>query len=313
MPRSSYFLLLILAGCLIPASSQKTNPFAGRWDIEVSPTGSSASYPDWMEVAEKDGAATMRIQPRSGGAFPVTDFKITGNHLAVTWPHADAKSPAVSWELDIIEDRLNGQERRDGRIVAYLAGAHTPALDRKPPAAWNDPQPLFDGKDLAGWEPMGNAKNNWAAVNGELVNQAAGANLRTSRSFNDFKLHLEFNCPNDGNSGIYLRGRYEVQIEYQAADAASPLHSMGSIYSFIAPAINIARKPGAWESFDVTLVGRRVTVFRNRLKTIDNQEIPGPTGGALDANESEPGPFYLQGDHTGGMRFRNITVQVPKK
>jgi hypothetical protein len=54
-------------------------------------------------------------------------------------------------------------------------------------------------------------------------------------------------------------------------------------------------------------------VFRNRLKIIDNQEIPGPTGGALDANENNPGPFYLQGDHTGGMRFRNITVQVPKK
>jgi hypothetical protein len=313
MPRCSFLWLILLAGCLIPASSQKANPFIGRWDVEVSPAANSAIYPDWMEVAETNGAATMRIQPKSGGAFSVKDFKITGNHLSVTWPHADAKSPAIAWELDITEGRVNGEERRDGRVTAFLSGTRAPALDRKPPAAWNDPQPLFNGKDLSGWEPIGNAKNNWAAVNGELVNQAAGANLRTSRTYNDFKLHVEFNCPNDGNSGIYLRGRYEVQIEYQAGDAADPLHSIGSIYSFIAPAVNVSRKPGTWESFDITLVGRRVTIFRNRIKTVNDQEIPGPTGGALDANESEPGPFYIQGDHTGGMRFRNITVQVPKK
>jgi hypothetical protein len=104
-----------------------------------------------------------------------------------------------------------------------------------------------------------------------------------------------------------------LQIEYQAVDANDPLHAMGSIYGFVAPTVHIQRRPGTWESFDVTLVGRRVTVFRNRIKTIDNQEIPGPTGGALDANEGGPGPFYIQGDHTGGLRFRNITIQFPKR
>jgi hypothetical protein len=313
MPRTG-FLLILLAGCLSPVLSQKSNPFLGRWDIEVAPSGNAASYPDWMELAEKDGAATaLRIQPRSGSVFTATDFKIAGTHLSVNWPHTDAKAPAVTWELDLTENRINGVERRGGTVIAYLAGNRAPALDRKIPAAWSDPQSLFSGKDLAGWEPIGNAKNNWTAKDGELVNQAAGANLRTSRTFSDFKLHIEYNCPNDGNSGIYLRGRYEVQIEYQAADGADPLHSMGAIYSFVAPTINVARKPGTWESFDITLAGRRVTVFRNRIKTIDNQEISGPTGGALDANENDPGPFYLQGDHTGGMRFRNITVQVQKK
>jgi hypothetical protein len=255
----------------------------------------------------------MRIQPRSGGAFAVTEFKVSGSHLTVTWPHRDAKAPVTTWELDRTEDRLAGTEKRGDRVAAYLAGVRAPALDRKPPVSWNDPQPIFNGKDLAGWEPFGSAKSNWTAKDGELLNQAGGANLKTSRTFNDFKLHVEFNCPNEGNSGIYLRGRYEVQIEYQAVDASDPLHAMGSIYSFIAPSVNLQRKPGAWESFDITLVGRRVTVFRNRVKTIDNQEIPGPTGGALDANENDPGPFYIQGDHTGGLRFRNISIQVPKR
>jgi hypothetical protein len=312
MPRICAILSLAVA-CPISASSQKSNPFAGRWDIEVSPTNDTGTYPDWMEIGEKDGATTMRLQPRGGSVFPVTQFKISGTHLTATWPHRDAKAPVTSWELDITEDRISGAERQGGDVVAYLSGSRAPALARKMPVAWEDPQPLFNGKDLTGWEAFGSAMNNWTVQAGELLNRAGGANLRTSRAFHDFKLHAEFNCPDEGNSGIYLRGRYELQIEYQAVDANDPLHAMGSIYGFVAPTVNIQRRPGTWESFDVTLVGRRVTVFRNRIKTIDNQEIPGPTGGALDANEGWPGPFYIQGDHTGGLRFRNITIQSPKR
>ena len=124
---------------------------------------------------------------------------------------------------------------------------------------------------------------------------------------------MEFNCPERGNSGIYLRGRYEVQIEYEAPGVEDPLHSMGSIYGMIAPSKELPRKAGQWETLEITLVGRTVTISRNGVKTVDNQEIPGITGGAIDANEGEPGPFYLQGDHTGGMQYRNIRVSAPKK
>jgi hypothetical protein len=142
------------------------------------------------------------------------------------------------------------------------------------------------------------------------VDQAAGANLRTTRKFGDFKLHIEFNCPNGGNSGVYLRGRYEVQVLYDKSDK---LHDLGSIYGFLAPAVDVAPQPGQWESFDVTLVGRTVTVVRNGQVTIDRQEIPGITGGAIDSREGEPGPLYLQGDHTGGMKYRNITISAPER
>src|SRR5450759_3138742 len=148
---------------------------------------------------------------------------------------------------------------------------------------------------------------------GELVNESKGANLKTTRKFDDFKLHIEFNCPDDGNSGIFLRGRYEVQVEYEKVDANDKFHSIGSVYSMLSPAVELPRTPGKWESFDITLGGRWLTVVRNGVKTIDNQEIAGTTGGALDSNEGEPGPFYIQGDHTGGMKYRNITIQVPKK
>jgi hypothetical protein len=151
------------------------------------------------------------------------------------------------------------------------------------------------------------------AQDGELVNQAAGANIRSTRKFGDFKLHIEYNCPNDGNSGVYLRGRYEVQVEYEKPGLNDKFHGMGSIYGFLAPAAELARRPGEWENYDVTLVGRTVTVVRDGQTTIDRQEIPGITGGAIDSREGEPGPLYIQGDHTGGMKYRNITISVTER
>jgi hypothetical protein len=63
----------------------------------------------------------------------------------------------------------------------------------------------------------------------------------------------------------------------------------------------------------VTLVGRTVTVVRDGKTTIDRKEIPGITGGAIDSHEGEPGPLYIQGDHTGGMKYRNITISVAER
>jgi hypothetical protein len=145
-----------------------------------------------------------------------------------------------------------------------------------------------------------------------LVNEEHGANLKTTRKFDDFKVHFEVNCPDHANSGFYLRGRYEMQLEYEPTPEP-PERGMGSIYGRIAPQGNVPRTPGQWETFDVTLVGRTVTIVRNGVTIIDHREIEGITGGALDAAEGEPGPFYIQGDHTGGLKFRNITVSVPQR
>ena len=188
------------------------------------------------------------------------------------------------------------------------------------PKAWTLPVAIFNGKDLTGWEPIGNVQNNkWVARDGELVNDnpvvegphgPGAANIKTTQKWQDFKLHFEVNCPEHGNSGFYLRGRYEIQIGTEGG--TQPTHEMGAVYSHFAPAGNIGNKLGEWTSFDVTFVGRYATVVRDGIKIHDNVEIPGPTGGALDSNESEPGSFFLQGDHQGVIRYRNITISVPK-
>jgi hypothetical protein len=303
-------LLALAAALLAPAQSQKApSPFAGRWDITV--TTLKESYPGWMELVERDGKPEVRIQPRTGSVHPAAGVELNGAHLALTVSAADAKAPALTWALDVKDDKLTGLQQR-GFAVSQLAGVRAPELKRQPPKAWANPESLFDGKDLDGWEPTTSYDNHWVARDGTLLNIEKGANLKSTRKFDDFKLHIEFNCPEGGNSGVYLRGRYEVQVEYEPLSFNDEFHRVGSIYGFIAPAAELPRKPGTWESFDVTLVGRIVTVVRNGVTTIDHQEIAGITGGALDSNEAEPGPIYIQGDHTGGMMYRNITISLPK-
>lgn len=304
-------LTVCLAGAIAASAAlAQSNPFLGRWDLTM--TAGSDSYPDWIEVTNTGGKLDALIQPRSGGASHAADVKLEGARLIVTLRGGRGPVP-TTWALSSSGQKLTGEIKRGENTVAQIAGVRAPALNRPMPKAWTDPEPIFNGKDLTGWEPIGNAKNNWVAKDGDLLNETKGANLRTTRKFDDFKLHIEYNCPEAGNSGIYLRGRYEVQVEYEPEGTEDPYHSLGAIYSFVAPTVKLPRKPGQWETFDITLVGRRVTIIRDGTKTVDNQEIPGITGGALDSNEGEPGPFYIQGDHTGGMRYRNIRISVPKK
>jgi len=299
--------ITMTAACLLtPLLCQKSSdPFIGRWDITV--TAGTSVYPDWLEVGQNGSALNVRIQPRGGSVRPVKEARIEESHLILTL------NPGTMWDVTVDGDRLSGVQKRADKVTAQLAGARAPELNRKPPKAWTKPEPLFNGKDLTGWEPDNPKTNHWVASDGVLLNESKGANLRSVRKFDDFKLHIEFNCPDDGNSGIYLRGRYELQVEYVPEGREDRYHMMGSIYGMVAPTVDVPRRPGTWESFDVTLVGRRVTIVRDGVKTIDNQEIAGITGGAIDAHEGESGPFYFQGDHTGGMMYRNITISVPKK
>ncbi|HLN02811.1 MAG TPA: DUF1080 domain-containing protein [Bryobacteraceae bacterium] len=294
---------LAMASVGLTVFAQQGNPFLGRWDFNM-PGGNRAS---WIGVSEKDGKLEVWYQPTGGNVFEVKNFKITGSHLSL------AISSTMSWELDAAGDKLTGFQKRGDSSKTPLTGVRSPELKRSAPKAWSNPEPLFNGKDLTGWEPIGDtAHSHWTVQDGLLMNTAHGANLKTTGKFEDFKVHYEVNCPDGGNSGFYLRGRYEVQIEYEPLSENPPERRIGSVYGRIAPQPELPRAPGQWETFDVTLVGRIVTEVHNGITVIDHKEIEGITGGAIDANEGEPGPFYIQGDHTGGLKFRNVTVSVPK-
>lgn len=302
------FVFVLIA----PVWSQKgKSPLVGRWDFNVTTPGGPRAT--WLGVTEKAGSLEIWYQPTGGNVYQLKDFKAEGAHLTATISPAANNSPAVTWELTAAGGKITGTQKRGDATMA-LDGVRAPELKRAEPGKWSQPEALFNGRNLDGWEPIGNpANSHWTVKDGLLFNEAHGANLKSVRKFNDFKLHFEVNCPDHANSGFYLRGRYEVQIESEPLSANPVERRIGSIYGRIAPSKELPREPGAWNTFDVTLVGRTVTVVRNGVTTIDHKEIEGITGGALDANEGEPGPFYIQGDHTGGLKFRNITVAVPAK
>ena len=197
-------------------------------------------------------------------------------------------------------------------LLALTLSAASVALVRA--AAEDGFVPLFNGKDTTGWrlvEP--NAANGWTVSNGTLINRPDKStgkhygNIRTDREFEDFNLKLEANVPKGGNSGIYLRGIYEVQVA-DSFGRAPDSHGLGGVYSRITPSTNPAKPPGEWQTFDITLVNRHVTVIVNGVKIIDNQPLMGCTGGALWSDESKPGPIYLQGDHEA-VDYRNVVLR----
>jgi len=317
------FVPILLTALASTVTAQDVKEFLGRWDMTVTPA-TGKPYPQWIELTENDGKIEGRVQPKGGAWHPITDAHIESGKLIVTVGQAgpdSAKSTEISWELTSPSaGKLTGIEKRGDVAGPSLAGVKAPSLDRPMPKKWTSPRPIFDGKDLKGWEPIGNVANSkWVARDGELVNdnpevpgqQTHGAaNIMTTEKFQDFKLHIEVNCPEGGNSGIYLRGRYELQVGTEGGKL--PSHEMGAIYSWYPPPASSKNDLGKWTTYDVTLVGRHVTVLRDGKMYHDNVELPGPTGGALDSNEAEPGPFYLQGDHHGVIRYRNITISVPK-
>ncbi|MEY3563043.1 MAG: hypothetical protein RLZZ294_1049, partial [Bacteroidota bacterium] len=171
------------------------------------------------------------------------------------------------------------------------------------------PIQLFNGKDLSGWHTQ-KPENQWMVENGIMKSPRSGSNIMTDQTFTDFKLHIEFRYPKGSNSGVYLRGRYEVQVEDSyGMEPSSTLFS--GVYGFLTPNQMAANPAGEWQIFDITLVGRKVTVVANGKTVICDQIIPGITGGALDSKEGEPGPIFLQGDH-GPVEYRNIVITPAK-
>lgn len=180
---------------------------------------------------------------------------------------------------------------------------------------------LFNGKDLSGWRlrtPDG--KNAWKVEDGVLKNTEPGTDLVSEEKFEDFELHIEVNVPPGGNSGVYLQGRYEVQIHDSAGMQQLTNSMMGAIYSKVAPRINAAKPAGEWQTLDIhfqqavrdkdgkVVMKPLVTIILNDEIICDRAEIDGVTGGALDNEEGTPGPIMLQGDHTA-VQYRNILIR----
>ena len=328
----AFFFLLPFRAFVAPASAGE-NPFIGYWALTIPGGGAG-----WLGVEQTGGQLRAEMLWGVGSVQAVHTASMAGDHLVLTRLHENERTNALGktekfTTTETITATVNGDELKlttrtsseDGNVSAKkFSGKRIPPMPPAPDlsaVSFGPPVTLFNGRDLTGWrlvEP--DAINGWSARDGVLVNRVEkepGAsdksygNLRTEREFEDFNLTLETRLGKEGNSGVYLRGMYEVQV-YDSFGQALDSHHMGAIYSRVKPVVNAEKPAGEWQSLDITFVDRHVTVLLNGTKIIDNQPVPGCTGGALWSDVLRPGPIYLQGDHTG-IEYRNLVLRPVAK
>lgn len=295
----------------VVATTVSDQSFLGRWDLTLKTP--SREYPSWLEITQESGQLKALLVSRWGHARPLPKIELSHGQITFVSPkdEEDRKDDMV-FVGTLSGQKLSGTTSGQDGTPWQWTGERAPALKRMADPQWGKPTSLFNGKDLSGWRPSDpNATATWKVENGTLVSPGHGPDLITDAKFEDFKLHVEFNCAPKSNSGVYLRGRYEVQIEDDPVPEG-PTMRTGSVYGFVAASPEQPRRPGEWQTYDITLVGSVVTVVQNGQTIIDKQEIPGITGGALDSHEGLPGPIYLQGSEDGHVAFRNITITTGK-
>ncbi len=307
------------------------NPFLGEWALTIPGGGAG-----WLGVREAGGKLEASLLWGGGSVLPLESAKLENGRLVLTRTQKGNRKNASgkkvqttltetimavaegdTLKLTTSRPRANGQ----GEDKAELSGVRQPPIPPAPDLSkvkFGKPVRLFNGKDLSGWRLTNpKAESAWSVKDGILVNapppQEEGkphkgyGNLRTDAEFEDFSLTLETRVSKGNNSGVYLRGIYEIQV---MDSYGKPLdsHNMGAVYSRITPTVSAEKPPGEWQTMEMTLIKRHVTVVLNGQRIIDNQPVAGCTGGALWSDVMRPGPSYLQGDHTG-IEYRNIVLR----
>jgi len=327
------FILASLAAAASSFAAESKNPFLGNWALTIPGGGAG-----WLGVTQEKGYYDASILWAAGSVLPVASvfFSDDGQTLFVTRVNEvkrkDASGKVVRTQqfTELIAGKISDDnliltrhlvhENGQGLTKEEFAGKRIPPMGPAPDLSkvkYGRAITLFNGENLDGWKLTApKAANGWSAQNGVLINRVVQeegkphrsyGNLRTEQEFEDFNIQLETRIAQGGNSGVYLRGIYEVQVTDSYGKKLDP-HNMGAVYSRITPSVNAEKPAGEWQTLDITLVERHVTVILNGTKTIDNAPVMGCTGGALWSDESRPGPIYLQGDHTG-IEYRNIVLK----
>lgn len=308
-------LCVLLPAILI--TTVQADELQGDWSLELD-----SGLPGWMSVQEREGKPLVYLRLYVGSAGPYQNVERSNGRLKFSLRKNKKAKKTTSIDVGMKAGKLDGMITRTspyGSVATEsFTGKRIPPMPITAPnlsqVRFGQPIALFNGKDLTGWkvhEP--DKKNGWSVVDGVLKNStpktdfsATGdhANLKTEAVFDDFWLHIEFLVEEQRNSGIYLRGMYEAQV-VDRDSRMQGLQGVGAIFGMIEPSVNAGRSGGEWQSYDITLIDRHVTVVLNGVKVIDNQPVTGPTAGAVHTNPAEPGPIYLQGDHTN-VSYRDI-------
>src|SRR2546422_1507541 len=213
-------------------SDKSVDFFLGRWDLTLK--APDREYPSWLELRQEGGQLKAEMVGRWGNARPLPKVEISSGRLTFVSPKEEEdRTEDMVFEGTLVGKILSGTVNGPNGTTWKWTGQKAPSLKRNSEPKWGKPIPLFNGKDLTGWKMAGPGTTVWKVENGNLVSPGNGPELINASKFEDFKLHVEFNCGTTSNSGIYLRGRYEVQVETDSIEEP-PSHHMGGVYGFLA-------------------------------------------------------------------------------
>jgi len=311
-----FVFVAALAFCCFGANIDDQD-FNGRWDITVGAAPSSlpgAQRGWWLEVS---GAGTDNVRGKFMGApvgllDDIPKLSVSDGALRFALEAKFRKDHGAEKGLywaRVEEGKLRGTFEIEGDPSTYLewTGTRAPALADDGTWKRGDPVALFDGRDLSGWQAVPPAHlTGWTVREGVLTALPGAPDLMSEKKFFNFVLDAEYRIDPHSNTGIALRGRYEVQIADDADHLAS-VRTTGAILGRIAPTLNAEKPPGEWQMMAVRIVGREITVILNGIRVVNRQSIEGPTAIALDTNEGDPGPILLQGNRAT-VEFRRIVV-----
>jgi hypothetical protein len=313
--------VLWLMGAVAPALPA-TRDFNGSWDITVQDEKHGRAW--WLKI---EGAGTPHAKGDFVSAFdgnlnPIEEISIEGNKLVFGFrpksrkPGGENRTRHLVYSAELSNNMLHGTFCVEGQPDSLLhwTGVRAPAISDRDNGSWHEGTAieLFDGRSLAGWHLQETSRTNgWFVKDGILTSTGKVSDLVSDRKFWNFQLHAEFKVPEGSNSGIGLRARYEVQIKGDYGKTPDT-HSSGALYSRIVPTRNAIKPAGEWQTYDIRLVGREVTIAVNGTTIIDKGFIEGLTAMATDPNEGKPGPISLQGDH-GAVEFRHLTITPLEK
>jgi len=309
------------AGCpaagRIPAPT--IDPVMGNW---------SANLPyDFMPACslifsrDENGAAKAFVLWRWASPEWCRDVKVEGNRFALWHPYGQLIRGSVegaTMKAEIAPCDKQGKQK--GAWQAFTGRRNAPACPfvSTRDAKFGEPVDLL-AKGLDGWRTMdAKAKFGWSFKDGVLSNKlglkpdgswaGGGANLTTTRAdFKDFNLEYDVRVPKDSNSGVYLRGRFECQV-VDSFRKPKDRHTMAAYYGRVTPYVSAEKAPGEWQHVSVTVFRRHMTVALNGQMIIEDAEITGVTGGAIDADIDAAGPIYLQGDHSDAD-YKNMILR----
>ncbi len=299
-------LCAALVAAVVTTAGADQKAFLGRWNLTGTAPESTGVY--WLEIKEEGGQLSGMFLNRGGSPVKLASVAVEGDELVFTTAAPEGRK-GQTFRVRSKGDRLEGSTTAGDRTIA-LAGVRPPkwpAANANGAHSYGKPVELFDGRSLDTWNlQMPNRPSGWSIVDGAMTNEAKANNLVSKQTFKDFKINAEYRIEPGSNSGIYLRGRYELQVLDDYGKAPESLGHM-AIYAWEAPRVNASKPATEWQVMEAVIVGNKVTVTLNGQKVHDNATIQAVTGGALDANETEPGPIMLQGDH-GKVWYRKVTV-----